>query len=289
MIRRVEVVDPGPLTLVQDRGRVGHLAVGVGRAGAADLGSYLLGGRLVGNEVGAAALEVTFGGLRVRAFGDVLLCLTGAPARAVADGRAVPHLAPFTLRDGQVLSLGMPVSGLRTYVSFRGGLALPEVLGSLSTDTMSGLGPAPVRAGQVLEIGTRTDGYPHVEVAAVPVPHPGPVDLSVLQGPRHDWFAHPERLGRASWTVSARSDRKGIRLEGEALERHPDVRDAELPSEGMVRGAIQVPPNGQPVLFLNDHPVTGGYPVIGVVRTAHVDRAAQLQPGQEVRFHWEER
>lgn len=286
MIRRVEVVEPGPLTLVQDLGRVGHLAVGVGRAGAADVASYLLGGRLVGNEAGAAALEVTFGGLRLRAFGDVMLCLTGAPAPSTADGRPVPHAAPFTLRDGHVLTIGRPVSGLRTYLSFRGGLAVPQVLGSSSTDTMSGLGPAPVRAGQVLEIGQRTSGYPHVEVAPVAPPASGLVQLCVLPGPRLDWFASVETLTETTWSVSSRSDRKGIRLDGNPIQRHPHRVDAELPSEGMVRGAIQVPPNGQPVLFLNDHPVTGGYPVIGVVRTSHIDLAAQLQPGQAVRFAW---
>ncbi|WP_404390442.1 biotin-dependent carboxyltransferase family protein [Humibacillus xanthopallidus] len=289
MTRRIEIVEPGPLTLVQDLGRVGHLAVGVGRAGAADVASYLLGGRLVGNVHGVAALEVTFGGLRFKAFGDLLVCLTGAHAPGEADGRAVPHAAPFTLRDGQVLSLRMPSSGLRTYVSFRGGLALPGVLGSAASDTMSGLGPEPVRAGQTIEIGRRTEALPHVDVAGVAHPPTGPVELAVLPGPRMDWFACPERLAATEWSVSGRSDRKGIRLEGEPIERHTQWRDAELPSEGMVRGAIQVPPNGQPVLFLNDHPVTGGYPVIGVVRSAHVDRAAQLQPGQTVRFRWEQR
>jgi biotin-dependent carboxylase-like uncharacterized protein len=286
MTRGLEIIEPGPLTLVQDLGRVGHLAVGVGRAGAADVGAYLLGGRLVGNADGAAALEVTFGGLRFRARGDLVVCLTGAPAPAHADGRAVPYATPFTLRDGQVLSLRMPPSGLRTYVSFRGGLDVHEVLGSRSFDTMSGLGPAPIQAGQVLEIGRRTNGLPHVDHAAVPPPTAGTVELAVLPGPRIGWFARPESLAESEWSVSGRSDRKGIRFEGKPIERHTAWRDAELPSEGMVRGAIQVPPNGLPVLFLNDHPVTGGYPVIGVVRTAHVDRAAQLQPGQKVRFRW---
>lgn len=289
MTRRIEIIEPGPLTLVQDLGRFGHLAVGVGRAGAVDVGAYLLGGRLLGNARGVAALEVTFGGLRFRASGDLLVCLTGAPAPGDADGREVPHAAPFPLRDGQVLSLRMPASGLRTYVSFRGGLALPKVLGSLASDTMSGLGPEPIRAGQSLEIGRRTAGFPHVDVAAVPPPPDGPVVLAVLPGPRTDWFAHPQSLAETEWSVSERSDRKGIRLEGEPIGRHTEWSNAELPSEGMVRGAIQVPPNGQPVLFLNDHPVTGGYPVIGVVRSAHVDRAAQLQPGQQVRFRWEQR
>ncbi|MDC5697069.1 biotin-dependent carboxyltransferase family protein [Intrasporangium calvum] len=288
MTRHIEIIEPGPLTLVQDLGRVGHLAVGVGRAGAADVGSYRLGGRLVGNSDGCAALEVTFGGLSLRAHGDIVVCLTGAPVPAEVDGRAQAHATPFTLRDGQVLSLRMPLSGLRTYVSFRGGLAVPQVLGSSSTDTMSGLGPEPLRAGQRLEIGQRTEGLPHVDHAAVAPPAAGVVELAVLPGPRRDWFADPGRLAAAEWVVSGRSDRKGIRFEGEPIERHTQWRDAELPSEGMVRGAIQVPPNGLPVLFLNDHPVTGGYPVIGVVRSAHVDRAAQLQPGQQVRFRWEE-
>jgi allophanate hydrolase subunit 2 len=126
-------------------------------------------------------------------------------------------------------------------------------------------------------------------VAPVAPPASGPVRLSVLPGPRLEWFASPEDLAQTSWSVSARSDRKGVRLEGTPLERLPRWRDAELPSEGMVRGAIQVPPSGQPVLFLNDHPVTGGYPVIAVVRTCDVDRAAQLQPGQQVRLQWDQR
>jgi biotin-dependent carboxylase-like uncharacterized protein len=282
----VEILEPGPLTLVQDLGRVGHLAVGVSRSGAADIGSYRLGARLVGNEDGAPALEVTFGGLRLRAHGALLACLTGAPAPACAGGRAVPHAAPFPLRDGEELVLGMPLSGLRTYVSFRGGLALTPVLGSCSTDTMSGLGPDPVGTGTMLPVGTATRGFPVVDVAPVPPPAAGTVELAVLPGPRRDWFTRPEQLADAEWVVSPRSDRKGIRLTGNPIERHTRWREAELPSEGMLRGAIQVPPGGEPVLFLNDHPVTGGYPVIGVVRSDDVDRAAQLRPGQPVRFRW---
>jgi biotin-dependent carboxylase-like uncharacterized protein len=281
----VEILEPGPLTLVEDLGRVGHLAVGVSRSGAADVASYLLGGRLVGNAVGAPALEVTFGGLRVRAHGDLLACLTGAPAPALAGGRPVPHAAPFPLHDGDDLVLGMPLSGLLTYLSFRGGLAVPAVLGSCSTDTMSGLGPDPVACGTLLPVGTATLGFPAVDVAPVPVPPAGTVELVVLPGPRRTWFARPEDLA-AEWVVSEDSDRKGIRLSGNPIERHTRWRDTELPSEGMLRGAIQVPPGGLPVLFLNDHPVTGGYPVIGVVRSGDVDRAAQLRPGQHVRLRW---
>ncbi|WP_404386441.1 biotin-dependent carboxyltransferase family protein [Knoellia locipacati] len=282
----VEVLDPGPLTLVQDLGRVGHLAIGVGHAGAADRGSYLLGNRLVGNAVGAPALEVTLGGLRLRAVGDLLVSLTGAPAPADVDGRPVAHAALVEVRDGQVLTLGRPSAGLRTYVGVRGGFEVPRTLGSASSDTMSGLGPAPLMAGQVLAVGSRTESFPVLDAAVVPDPASGTVELDVTPGPRHDWFADPTALAGSPWTVSSRSDRRGIRLEGAPLARRPELRGAELQSEGMVRGAIQVPPGGQPVLCLNDHPVTGGYPVIGVVRSASVDRAAQLQPGQPVRFRW---
>lgn len=286
MTRRLEVVDPGPLALVQDLGRTGHRAVGVGPAGAADLGAYRLGNRLVGNTVGAPALEVTFGGLHVRAHGELLVCLTGAPTHAAVGGRAVAHAAPFPLHDADVLTLGMPSSGLRTYLAVRGGLAVPTVLGSASTDTMSGLGPPPLAAGRVLDVGEHAGGVPAIDLAPVAPPPSGTVTLTVLPGPRLDWFGDPADLADPTWTVSGRSDRRGVRLEGPPVARHPSRRDAELPSEGMVRGAIQVPPNGQPVVLLNDHPVTGGYPVIGVVRTADVDRAAQLRPGQQVRLRW---
>lgn len=282
----LDVVSPGPLTLVEDAGRPGHMAVGVGRSGAADQTSYRLGGRLLGNLPGLACLEVTLGGLVVRAHGAVVLCLTGAPAPAAADGRPVPYAAPFVLRDGQHLSLGMPPTGLRTYLSVRGGLAVPTVLGSRSTDTMSGLGPPPVAAGDRLPVGDDVAGYPGVDVAPVAGPEAGTVDLPLLPGPRRDWFARPDSLAENLWAVSELSDRKGIRLVGRPAERHTGWVGRELESEGMVRGAVQVPPGGEPVLFLNDHPVTGGYPVIGVVPGRDVDRAAQLRPGQQVRFRW---
>ncbi|MDT0212518.1 urea amidolyase family protein [Rothia sp. ARF10] len=284
--RALEVLDPGPLTLVEDLGRVGHAAVGVGRSGATDVGAFLLGNRLLGNTDTAPGLEATLGGLRLRAHGDVLVCLTGATAPVTVDGRPVAHASLVEVRDGQELSLGVPAAGLRTYVGVRGGLDVPLVLGSASADTMSGLGPRALRAGQVLAVGSHTTGFPVVDAAVPAAPALGPVELDVLRGPRWGWFADPGQLARTTWTVSTDSDRRGVRLEGAPLVRRPERQDVELPSEGMVRGAIQVPPNGLPVLLLNDHPVTGGYPVIGVVRAASVDRAAQLQPGQPVRFRW---
>jgi biotin-dependent carboxylase-like uncharacterized protein len=172
---------------------------------------------------------------------------------------------------------------LRTYLAVRGGIDVPPVLGSRSTDLLSGLGPAVVAAGHVLPVGSTTLPMPGVDVAPVPDPPAGELTVPVLVGPRADWFTADawSTLTGAVYTVTSESNRIGLRLDGPALER---ARPGELPSEGMVRGALQVPRSGTPVLFLADHPVTGGYPVIGYVVDADVDRCAQLRPGQSLRF-----
>ena len=280
----LEVLATGPLALIQDLGRPGLAAVGVGRSGAADRASFRLGARLLAQDDTAAAIEVTFGGLEVRALGTVMLALTGAPAPALVGRIRVAHLSPFVLHSGDVLRLGVPTAGLRSYLSVRGGIDVPAVLGSRSTDVLSGLGPAPLRAGDVLAVGPAPAAFPDVDVAPLRPLTNDPIAVRAAWGPRADWLAEPDLLGTTTWTVSSRSDRVGIRLEGTALRHHPSRQDQELPSEGVVRGAVQVPPGGEPVLFLADHPVTGGYPVAAVVRDADVDRLAQAVPGQSVRI-----
>ena len=276
MTSSVTVLDAGLLTTVQDGGRPGRGALGVSTSGACDRTSYRLANRLVGNAEGAAALEVTYGGLRLRAESHVLVVTTGArcPSSSV-------HNAPGILRSGRVLELGPPTSGLRTYVAVRGGFAVEPVLGSCSTDTLSGLGPDPLTAGDVLSTGDHVRPAPGVDLAPVPDPEAGDLTVRVTPGPRRDWFrdeAWASLLGQA-FTVTSDSNRVGIRLECDPLGRD---RNDELPSEGMVRGALQVPPSGKPVLFLADHPATGGYPVIGYVVDDDVDRCAQLRPGQQL-------
>jgi biotin-dependent carboxylase-like uncharacterized protein len=253
----------------------------VGRSGAADRAALRLANRLVANDEGAAGLEVVFGGLAVRATEALTVALTGAPAPADVDGMPVGHRALVDLRRGQVLRLGVPPTGLRTYLAVRGGVDVAPVLGSRSTDTLSGLGPPKLEEGVVLPVGAEPAALPLVDVAPVPDPPGGPVTLRAVLGPRAEFLADPEELTRTEWVASSRSDRVGMRLEGGHLRRS---NDSELPSEGMVRGAIQVPPGGQPVVFLADHPVTGGYPVLATVCDADVDRAAQIRPGQGVRF-----
>lgn len=267
------ILETGPLATIQDRGRTGQAALGVPRSGACDLGSYELANRLVGNTPGAAAIETTFGGLVLRASSDVVFAVTGAPCAGV------PFNAPATLRAGAELRLGMPRSGLRSYVAVRGGVDVPEVLGSRATDLLSGLGPAPLKAGDELPVGCEYGAMPGVDLAPVADPAAGEVVVRVSPGPRHDWFAPGALAG--TYTVSSNSNRIGVRLEGTPLER---IREGELPSEGMALGALQIPPSGLPVLFLADHPVTGGYPVIAYVAGADLDACAQLRPGQTLRF-----
>ena len=277
MTRHLVVEDPGPLTTLQDEGRSGRAAIGVGRSGACDRASYRLANRLVGNHPGAAVLEVTFGGLVLRAEDEVTVVATGARCPGA------PHNGPVRLRAGDVVRLGPPVSGLRTYVAVRGGFAVDPVLGSAATDVLGGLGLPQVAAGDRLAVGDTAGAEPGIDVAAVAEPTGGVLEVRVSDGPRRDWFddAAWRLLTTQEYAVSGESNRVGVRLEGEALER---CRDGELPSEGMLRGALQIPPSGLPVLFLADHPVTGGYPVIGYVDDADVDRCAQLRPGQRLRL-----
>jgi biotin-dependent carboxylase-like uncharacterized protein len=278
----IEVVAPGPLTTVQDLGRAGYAHLGVGESGAADRASLRLANRLVGNEEAAAGLEITFGGLVLRFHARATIALTGAPCSGTVGTRPVFVGGPIEVGAGERLTLRTPTAGLRTYLAVRGGVAVEPVLGSRSTDLLAGLGPAVLAAGDRLPIGAFTSGVPSVDIAPVPSLD-GPFTLRITPGPRVDWFVPGalDRLCSAPYQVTPDSNRIGLRLAGSSLER---AVTAELPSEGMVLGAVQIPPSGQPVLFLADHPVTGGYPVIAVVVGADVPLAAQARPGQTLAF-----
>lgn len=281
----LEVVRPGPLALVEDLGRPGFAAVGVSPSGAFDVGAFALGASLVGNDAAAAAIEVVLGGLVVRLRAAHVVALTGAECPVALNGAPVPWNAAFGAGQGDVLALGPPASGLRSYLSVAGGIDVPSLLGSRSTDLLSGLGPARLRAGDVLAVGAPGAGPP--ERASVDPRAPGRAAtmLQLLPGPRTDWLADPTDLA-GDWTVSPDSNRVGVRLAGRALARAAAHEAEELPPEPLVRGAVQLPPSGQPVAFGPDHPTTGGYPVIGVLTEAGCDALAQCRPGDQVRFSW---
>ena len=281
----LRVLATGPLATIQDLGRPGLSHLGVSPSGAADRGALALGNRLVGNPPDAAGVEITLGGLIVRAESAVVVTLTGSEAQAHLDGRAVGVDATIALPAGAILSLGLPERGLRTYLAVRGGLAVVPVLTSRSYDSLARLGPAPLQPGDLLSVGSSPFPVPDVDWAPSR-PWPGPArTVTGRPGPRLDWFTDAARqlLVSTVWTVTDDLDRIGIRLAGPALDRRIG---RELPSEGLVRGAIQVPPSGQPLIFLADHPTTGGYPVIAVVNDSDTDALAQLRPGQTLRLRW---
>jgi biotin-dependent carboxylase-like uncharacterized protein len=264
----------------------------VPHSGAADPASLRLANELAGNEPGDAAMEVTLGRLALRFHADAVAALAGAPVPVLVSAPGGADRQPesgtsFAIPAGATVRLGAATAGLRSYLALRGGIEAPPVLGSRSADLLSGIGPRPLRAGERLRTG-RARSRHETEQAGSPYPSliPSPADeveLRAIRGPRDDWFtaAALATLAAGSFTVGAASNRTGLRLAGPILER---ARPGELPSEGMPTGALQVAGDGQPILLLADHPPTGGYPVIAVLRSADIGLAGQLRPGQRVRF-----
>lgn len=284
--RKLVVVDPGLSSLVQDGGRPGLGCLGVGRSGAADRVSFAWANEIVGNHPAAAVIETLLGGLTLRAVGDHWLTVAGAAMPARLDGALVLHQSVIRLRDGQKLTLGAPPTGLRGYVAVRGGIEVAAVLGSRSHDTLSGIGPAPLTVGQALPVGPLVDGPLTRRRWFDVTSQAGGVTLHAVIGPRNTLVPHAAALGEGEWVATANSSRVALRL-ARAEAEQPALAwrtEREQASEGIVRGFVQLPPSGMPVVFLADYPVTGGYPVIAVVTDADTDRAAQIRPGQRVRF-----
>ncbi len=278
----IEVIKAGALTTLQDLGRPGFAHLGIPRSGAADRSSLKLANRLVGNAEGAAALECTLIGPSLRFDDEALIAITGAEVSARLDGEEVALNCAVTIPAGGLLELATTSTGLRSYIAVRGGIDAEPMIGSRSSDLLSGLGPAPLKAGQTIATEEPLGEVPAIGVAPVAPPVDVPL-LQVVAGPRADWFADDALalLAASSWEVSSDSNRSGVRLIGPEL---PRLRHDQLHSEGMAHGAIQVPASGQPIILLADHPTTGGYPVIAVVASANLDAAGQLRPGQKLRF-----
>ena len=289
----LEILSPGLQTVLQDLGRAGHTDQGVSMSGALDRGALRAANRTVGNDSACACLEVVLGGLSFVCHGRTLIAITGAQTPitvTTASGLQWQpgNYQPIELDDGDRVSLGAPQAGLRSYLAIRGGFQVAPVLGSLSYDSLAQVGPPPLKAGDRL-------GFEAISAGCSVSTSEGPafelptakdiITLDVVMGPRSDWFtpAAIERLSSQLWRVTPQSNRVGIRLEGEVpLER---CKHDELPSEGTSLGAIQVPASGQPVLFLADHPLTGGYPVIAAVASHHLDLAGQIPINAQIRFN----
>ncbi|MET8835745.1 biotin-dependent carboxyltransferase family protein [Micromonospora sp. NPDC004540] len=297
----IEVLRAGALTTVQDQGRLGWAHLGVPRSGALDPAALRLANRLVGNPEPAAGLEITLTGCTLRFTRAVTVALTGAEVDLLVERPPAPDGPrrggrpaerrpgdlgrPLSLPAGAVLRIGPARAGLRTWLAVSGGIAVEPVLGSRATDTLSGLGPPPLRDGDRLTLGAPAGPPAPVDLTVAPAV-PAVLRLALRPGPRQDWFtpAALDLLLTTAYEISPASNRVGARLVGAAL---PRAVAGELPSEGLVLGAVQVPPDGQPLIFLADHPTTGGYPVIGVVED--VTPLAQARPGTTVTFHGPQR
>ncbi|MGK0715174.1 5-oxoprolinase/urea amidolyase family protein [Leucobacter sp. W1153] len=289
----LRVVEPGLQPLIEDLGRPNLADLGVSASGAADRSALKNANRAVGNDANAPGVELGLGTFSAQALRTGVMAVCGAPRRGSVTGplgtRQIPYGRAFRVDAGETITLALPERGLRTVLALRGGIQAPRVLGSASRDTLAGMGPNPLAAGDVLLVGEEPSG-----VVGLPVdenvnnlPSGGTVTaLRVVPGPRDSWFSEEglHHFWQSRWEVSPRSDRVGVRLSGEPIARAEEYAGRELPSEGLANGAIQVPSDGQPVLFLVDRPLTGGYPVIGVVCEEDLDMAAQLPPGAFVRF-----
>jgi biotin-dependent carboxylase-like uncharacterized protein len=279
----ITVLDPGPFASIQDLGRRGYCRWGISPGGAADRRSHSLANRLVGNAENAATIELTFGPVRLRIDEPSVIAVTGAAHVITITNVVGSPNGPIRLGPCDV-TVHAPEYGVRSYVVIRGGIETPLILGSRATDTISGFGAA-LRAGDIIPVG-RSAIVSDIIVDHAPTRgFPRPAVLTAEIGPQFDWFT-PEALTlfmAQTYTVSTDSNRVGVRILGEPLTRR---NHSELMSEPVIRGAIEVTTEGQPIIFMADHPTTCGYPVIAVLHSKSAGLAAQLRPGDEARIRF---
>ncbi len=284
----LQIIEPGIFTTLQDLGRVGYQKYGVTRGGAMDPRALRAANELVGNDATAACLEIMSNGVTLRALEKCVVALAGAPYILRVQERAVPHNAALYLRAGEILQMRAPAWGCYAYLALGGGVAAPQVLGSRATALRDGFGGwqgralqsgdvlEPVRAGVPLERAGKMLDESFARYYTDDAP------LRILWGPHDEFFDAATRalFLRASFRVSELSDRQAARLQGAALPR----RAGDVLSCGVTRGAIQVPPDGQPIVLQADHQTAGGYPILGAVIRADIPRLAQKRAGERVRF-----
>ncbi|KLV08889.1 hypothetical protein ABT56_01350 [Photobacterium aquae] len=287
----LEVIRPGMLALVQDLGRFGVAQQGLSQGGVLDLHAACWANHLVGNTSSSAVIEVTIGQTQLYARSDLLVAITGADMSPQLDGDVCPLWQSFEVKKGQVLTFGYARTGIRAYIAIRGGIATPEVLGSRSTVPRNQLGGLvdgqALEAGDIIPLGeadpTQWQGFVGRMTSFRFIPdYSQPIMLRVIESYQSHLFSFDdkERFYHSVYTVRQESDRMGCRLSGSAIS----VEVPEMVSEGIALGAIQFPPDGQPIILLNDRQTLGGYPKIGCVAKVDLSLLAQARPGTEIRF-----
>lgn len=282
---QVTVLSPGLFTTIQDRGRFGYIASGIGPSGAMDADALEAANWLVGNRPDEAVLEATLLGPTLLFEKDCICALTGADMGARIGSKPVPRYQPFWVQAGQTLTLGAAVTGCRGYLALQGGIQLPQELGSRSTNlkcALGGYGGRALRRGDRLPVPDET--HPNcIDRRRRPVTYDQQVEVRVIPGPQADAFPRSafDTLTSASFTLSDQSDRMGLRLTGPVIET---VSGSDIISDGIALGAIQITSAGQPIILMADRQTTGGYAKIGTVCTVDLPKLAQLRPGGTVRF-----
>ncbi|WP_027330408.1 biotin-dependent carboxyltransferase family protein [Marinimicrobium agarilyticum] len=283
----LKVIKPGPLTLLQDLGRFGYQHLGLSPGGAADEHAFRWANRLLGNDPNAPALEVTLGGVCLLVERPLQIALTGADQQANVNGRPINPWCTHTLAEGDRLQFGFSNSGVRAYLAVRGGFDVAPCFGSVATVTREKMGGldgsgAPLKEGDVLPCPDTRAVFGRTVPSRFIPDYRKPVTLRLMISERRGWFsaAALERLYRTAYRLSSRSDRMGARLEGETVAS----RVKGIVSEPIPFGAVQVPPDGLPIVLLKDRQTIGGYPKIGTVHPLDAFALAQCQPGGTVRF-----
>lgn len=282
----ITILDPGPQTTVQDRGRTGQLRYGIPPSGPMDAHAFGVAHRLVGNDAGAAGLECTLSGPRFAVDVRCAIAVTGADTPVAINGRSMPTWTTLPLVPGDEVKIGVARSGLRAYVAFSGGIDVPAVLGSRATYLRGRLGGL---HGRVLQRGDALKLHPapasrslRLSIDAIPR-YDKHIEVSAVLGPQHDRFTARgiQTFLETAYVMLPQSDRMGARLQGEVIE-HSSGHD--IVSDGTALGSVQVPGDGQPIVLLLDRQSTGGYTKIATVCSFDIRRIAQLRPGQSIRF-----
>ena len=283
---KMTILSPGPLTTVQDDGRYGYMNTGFSPGGAMDQKSMHLANLLVGNKMNEGVLEMTAAGICAAFSCDCVIALTGADMTAQLNGDSIPLNESVPVKKGDELKLGMAKDGLRTYLAVAGGFDLSPVMGSLSTNLKCKLGGfqgRKLQAGDELFLKKSVSSFEKRQISIPPV-SAGTLDIHVMLGPQDDYFTDKgvADFFSTEYTVTAQSDRMGIRLDGKSVESRDGV---DIISDGIVTGSVQIPAAGTPIIMMADRQTTGGYAKIATVIFSDLGLLAQAKPGTKIRFH----
>jgi len=282
-----EVVRPGPLTTIQDLGRYGYQQYGVPPSGAMDNYALRLGNLLVKNDEAATCLEITLFGLQLRVLTDTIVAITGADLAATLNNSPISLWETIAIHQGDIISFPRLKSGCRAYLSVAGGFQIPRVMGSAATYTRASIGGfegRTLRTGDRLHTGKSIPAAVGRKVPSKYIPVYGhQIELRVIFGPQDDHFTEDgiHTFLHSEYTVSTRADRMGYCLEGPQIQH---TAGADIISDGIPLGAVQIPGDGLPIILLTDRQTTGGYTKIATVISIDIPKLAQAKPGDKVRF-----